>query len=198
MAATASGVATDLGLRSTSNRRVFAVGDIADPAGFGPRYLTHVGSYHAGLVVRAALFRLPVRLDYAALPRVIYTAPELAQAGLTEAEARAAGHQVEILRWRLADNDRAQCERRTEGLVKLVVKGDRLLGAGIVAPHAGEMIGAWTLAISRRIGLSALGGMVVAYPTRAEAAKRAIGTALLPRLFAPRVRGLVRQLARLP
>ncbi|MBN8893193.1 MAG: FAD-dependent oxidoreductase, partial [Rhodospirillales bacterium] len=113
--ATAAGIATDAGLRSLTNRRVFAVGDIADPAGIGPRAFTHVGSYHAGIVIRRALFRLPARIDYAALPRVTYTAPELAQVGLTEAEARAAGHDVRILRWPLAENDRAQAERRTEG-----------------------------------------------------------------------------------
>ncbi len=90
----ASGVATDRGLRSTTNRRVYAVGDIADPEGIGPRAFTHVGSYHAGIVIRRALFRLPARIDYSALPRVTYTDPELAQVGLTEAEARKAGHDV--------------------------------------------------------------------------------------------------------
>ena len=80
------------GLRSLTNRRVYAVGDIADPQGIGPRAFTHVGSYHAGIVIRRALFRLPARIDYAALPRVTYTSPELAQVGMTEAEARAAGH----------------------------------------------------------------------------------------------------------
>ena len=80
-------------LRSVSNRRVWAVGDIADPEGLGPRAFTHVASQHAGIVVRSMLFRLPgTRLDYAALPRVTYTDPELAQIGLTEAEAREAGH----------------------------------------------------------------------------------------------------------
>ncbi len=90
------GIATDRGLRSLSNRLVYAVGDIADPAGIGPRYFTHVGSYHAGIVIRRALFRLPARIDYRALPRVLYTEPELAQVGLTEAEARAAGHDVRV------------------------------------------------------------------------------------------------------
>ena len=82
------------GLRSLTNRRVYAVGDIADPQGIGPRAFTHVGSYHAGIVIRRALFRLPARIDYAALPRVTYTSPELAQVGMTEAEARAAGHRM--------------------------------------------------------------------------------------------------------
>ena len=85
------GIVTDRGLRSPTNRRVYAVGDIADPAGLGPRAFTHVGLYHAGIVLRRVLFRLPARLDYAALPRVTCTSPELAQTGLTEAEARATG-----------------------------------------------------------------------------------------------------------
>jgi pyruvate/2-oxoglutarate dehydrogenase complex dihydrolipoamide dehydrogenase (E3) component len=197
--ASAAGIATDAGLRSLTNRRVFAIGDIADPRGIGPRAFTHVGSYHAGIVIRRALFRLPARVDYAALPRVTYTDPELAQAGLTEAEARAEGHAVRVLRWPLAENDRAQAERRTEGLVKLVATpGGRVLGAGILAPHAGEMIGLWTLAILRREKLSTLAGMIVPYPTLAEAGKRAAGTFYAGRLFAPATRRLVRLLAWLP
>lgn len=197
--ATATGIATDKGLRSISNRRVYAVGDIADPAGIGPRFFTHVGGYHAGIVVRRALFRLPARVDYAALPRVIYTAPELAQVGMTEAEARAAGLGPHIVRWRLAENDRAQAERRTDGLVKLVATpSGRILGAGILAPHAGEMIGAWTLAIARGLRLSALAGMIVPYPTLAEAGKRAAGEFYAPRLFSAASRRLVRLLAWLP
>ncbi len=198
--ATEAGIATDSGLRSLSNRRVFAVGDIADPEGIGVRRFTHVGSYHAGIVIRRALFRLPARLDYAALPRVTYTDPELAQVGLTEAEARAAGHRdIRLLRWPLAENDRAQAERRPEGLVKLVVsRRGRVLGAGILAPHAGEMIGTWTLAIAQGTKLSTLAGMIVPYPTLAEAGKRAAGTWFTPRLFSATTRWLVRQLAHLP
>ncbi len=198
VAATARGIDTDPGLRSRTNRFVYAAGDVADPRGIGPRYLTHVGSYHAGIIVRRALFRLPARLDYAALPRVTYTDPELAQTGLTEAEARAAGHTVETLRWPLTDNDRAVAEGDTSGMVKLVISGNRVLGAGILAPHAGEMIGMWTLAITQRIKLSALAGMIVPYPTRSEAGKRAAGTRFTPRLFAPKPRLAVRLLARLP
>jgi pyruvate/2-oxoglutarate dehydrogenase complex dihydrolipoamide dehydrogenase (E3) component len=196
--ATRAGIATDRGLRSLTNRRVFAVGDIADPAGIGPRAFTHVGSYHAGIVIRRALFRLPARIDYAALPHVTYTSPELAQVGMTEAEARAAGHRVEILRWQLADNDRAIAERDTTGMVKLVVAGNRLLGAGILAPNAGEMIGLWTLAIARRVRLSVLASLILPYPTRAEAGKRAAGELFAPRLFAPRTKWLVRLLKWLP
>jgi len=192
------GIATDRGLRSVSNKRVFAVGDIADPAGIGPRAFTHVGSYHAGIIIRRVLFRLPARVDYAALPRVTYTDPELAQTGLTHAEAAAAGLAVQVLRWPLADNDRATAERDGSGLVKLVVSRNRVVGAGILAPHAGEMISQWSLAIGQRTKMSALAGLIVPYPTRSEAAKRAAGSFFVPRLFSPRSKALVRLLSRLP
>jgi pyruvate/2-oxoglutarate dehydrogenase complex dihydrolipoamide dehydrogenase (E3) component len=193
-----AGIATDLALRSVTNRRVFAAGDIADPVGIGPRAFTHVGSYHAGIIIRRLLFRLPARLDYAALPRVAYCDPELAQTGLTEAEAVTAGLKVQVLRWPLADNDRAIAERDTSGLVKLVVSGNRIVGAGILAPHAGEMIGKWTLAIAQRAKLSALAGLIVPYPTRSEAAKRAAGSFFAPRLFSARTKALVRFLSWFP
>jgi pyruvate/2-oxoglutarate dehydrogenase complex dihydrolipoamide dehydrogenase (E3) component len=193
-----AGIATDRGLRSLTNKRVFAVGDIADPAGIGPRAFTHVGSYHAGIIIRRVLFRLPAQIDYAALPRVTYTDPELAQTGLTEAEAIAAGLDVQLLRWPMADNDRAVAERDMVGLVKLVVSRNRIVGAVILAPHAGEMISQWTLAIAQRTKLSALAGLIVPYPTRSEAAKRAVGSFFAPRLFSPRTKALVRFLSRLP
>jgi pyruvate/2-oxoglutarate dehydrogenase complex dihydrolipoamide dehydrogenase (E3) component len=193
-----AGIATDRGLRSLTNKRVFAVGDIADPAGIGPRAFTHVGSYHAGIVIRRVLFRLQARVDYAALPRVTYTDPELAQTGLTEAEAVAAGLNVQVLRWPLADNDRAIAERDTAGLVKLVISRNRVVGAGILAPHAGEMISQWSLAIAQRTKLSALAGLIVPYPTRSEAAKRAVSSFFAPRLFSSRTKALVRFLSRLP
>lgn len=195
----ARGIATDRGLRSTSNRRVFAAGDIADPEGLGPRAFTHVCSQHAGIVARRMLFRLPAKVDYAALPRVTFTDPELLQVGMTEAEARAAGHAgLRIQRWPLAENDRAVAEGRTEGLVKLVLDAKaRLLGAGVVSAHAGEMAGAFGLMIGRKVPLSALAGLVLPYPTLAEGAKRAASDHYVPRLTAPftkRVVGLLRLL----
>ncbi len=196
--ATESGIATDRGLRSLTNRHVYAVGDIADPEGAGPRAFTHVGSYHAVIVIRRALFRLPARIDYAALPRVTYTSPELAQAGLTEAEARAAGRAIQVLRWPIAHNDRAQAERSPGGLVKLVIEKGRVIGAGILAPHAGEMIAAWVLAIARRVPVSAIAGLIIPYPTLSEAGKRAAQSLYAPKLFAPRTRALVGMLNRLP
>jgi pyruvate/2-oxoglutarate dehydrogenase complex dihydrolipoamide dehydrogenase (E3) component len=198
IATTARGIVTDTGLRCPGNRLVFAMGDIADPIGIGPRAFTHVGLYHAGIIIRRALFRLPAKLDYAALPHVTYTSPELAQVGMTEAEAKASGRAFQILRWPLAENDRAMAERDEDGLVKLIVSGNRVIGAGILATNAGEMIGQWTLAIACKIRLSALAGLIAPYPTRAEAGKRAVGAFFAPRLFSDRTRTLVRWLGRLP
>jgi pyruvate/2-oxoglutarate dehydrogenase complex dihydrolipoamide dehydrogenase (E3) component len=192
------GIVTDAGLRCPGNRHVYAMGDIADPIGVGPRAFTHVGLYHAGIIIRRALFRLPARVEYTALPHVTYTNPELAQTGVTEAEAKAAGRTIHILRWPLVENDRAVAERDETGLVKLIVSGNRVIGAGILAPHAGEMIGQWTLAIARKIPLSALAGMIAPYPTRSEAGKRAVGTYFAARLFSERTKTLVRLLGRLP
>jgi pyruvate/2-oxoglutarate dehydrogenase complex dihydrolipoamide dehydrogenase (E3) component len=201
VAATPRGIATGRDLRSKSNRRVWAVGDIADPEGLGPRAFTHVAGQHAGIVVRSMLFRLPgTRLDYDALPRVTYTDPELAQVGLTEAEAREAGHQdMSVLRWLLSENDRAITEGRPEGLVKLVVgKRGRLLGAGVLAPRAGEMAGLYGLMIGRKLPLSALAGMVLPYPTLSEAGKRAAGEHYAPKLLSPTTKRLIGWLKRLP
>jgi pyruvate/2-oxoglutarate dehydrogenase complex dihydrolipoamide dehydrogenase (E3) component len=198
--ATRRGIATDRALRSVSNRRVWAVGDIADPAGIGPRAFTHVASLHAGLLARAMLFRLPARLDDAALPRVTYTDPELAQIGLTEAEARAAGHlELSVLRWPLSENDRAVAEGRPEGLVKLVAtpKGV-LLGASLVGQRAGDMAGMFGLMIGRKLPLSALAGLVIPYPTLPEAAKRAASEFYTPKLLTPLAKRIVGLLKHLP
>ena len=193
------GIATDRGLRCPGHRHVYAIGDIADPAGLGPRHFTHVGSYHAGLVIRAALFRMRPLVDYAALPRVTYTRPELAQVGMTEAEARAAGREVVVMRQAYGENDRARTDGVSDGLAKLVLtRRGRVLGVGIVAPHAGEMIGAWGLAISRRVPLSAMAGVILPYPTLAETPRRAAGNFFAPRLFSASTKRIVRLLLRLP
>ena len=194
------GIATDLALRSVSNRRVWAAGDIADPAGLGPRAFTHVCSQHAGIIARAMLFRLPAKLSYDALPRVTYTDPEIAQIGPTEAELRAAGRaDLTITRWPLSENDRLVAEGRAEGLVKLIAdpKG-RLLGASLVGPGVGNMAGMFALMIGQKMKLSALAGAVLPYPTAQEAGKRAAGDFYTPKLLSAPVKRAVGLLKRLP
>ena len=198
VASTPRGIATDLALRSVTNRRVWAVGDCADPEGAGPRRYTHVASQHAGVVVRGALFRLPARLSYAALPRVVYTEPELAWVGLTEAEARSEDRACTVLKAPLSENDRAVAEGRTAGLAKIIVdRRGRILGAGALAPAAGEMAAALGLLIGRRGGARALAALVVAYPTRFEVLKKAAGNLFMPTLFGTGPRRAARLLARM-
>jgi pyruvate/2-oxoglutarate dehydrogenase complex dihydrolipoamide dehydrogenase (E3) component len=189
--ATVRGITVDSRLR-TSNRRVFAIGDVAG----GPQF-THVALYHAGIVIRNALFRLPTHVDYRALPWVTYSDPELAQVGMSEAAARDAhGDKIRVLRWNFADNDRAHTERDTIGMIKIVTLANgRILGAAILGSGAGDQIMAWALAISRRLKIGALANLVVPYPTRGEAGKRAAGSFYAPALFSPRTRRLVRLLA---
>ncbi|EWY38471.1 dihydrolipoamide dehydrogenase [Skermanella stibiiresistens SB22] len=183
----ARGVKTDARLRTT-NRRVFAVGDVAG----GPQF-THIAGYHAGIVIRNALFRLPAKVDYSALPWVTYTEPELAHVGLTEAQARESHGEVRVLTWGFEENDRAQAERDTEGKVKVVtLPNGRILGASIVGAHAGELIQVWCLAISQKLKIGAIASMVAPYPTLGEASKRAAGGFYTPKLFSGRTRGLVR------
>jgi pyruvate/2-oxoglutarate dehydrogenase complex dihydrolipoamide dehydrogenase (E3) component len=186
------GIKVDARLR-TSNRRIFAAGDCAG----GPQF-THVAAYHAGIILRNALFHLPAKVDYAALPWVTYTDPELAHVGLTEARAKEKGESIEVLRWRFDENDRAQTERRTEGLVKVVTtrRRGRVLGASIVGPHAGELILPWVVAIGQRLKIGALANAIVPYPTLNEVSKRAAGNFYAPKLFSNKTRLLVRFLAR--
>ena len=191
IAATVKGITVDARLRTT-NRRAFAIGDVAG----GPQF-THIALYHAGIVIRNALFHLPAKVDYRALPWVTYTDPELAQVGLTEAAARAADRSVRVLRWHFAENDRAQTERETEGLVKIMTRGNGLIaGASILGAGAGDLILPWALAISQKLKIGALANLIVPYPTRNEASKRAAGSYYTPTLFSPRTRRLVRFLAR--
>jgi pyruvate/2-oxoglutarate dehydrogenase complex dihydrolipoamide dehydrogenase (E3) component len=191
IASTANGITVDARLRTT-NRRVFAIGDVAG----GPQF-THVALYHAGIVIRNALFRIPAKVDYRALPWVTYTDPELAQVGLTEAASRAIERAPRVLRWRFVENDRAQTERETEGMVKVITCGNgRILGASILGPGAGDLILPWALAISQKLKIGALANLIVPYPTRGEASKRAAGSYYTPTLFSARTRRLVRLLAR--
>lgn len=186
-------VKVDRHLRS-SNRRVYAVGDVA-----GRGQFTHLAGYHAGIVLRALTLGLPASLRDDHTPRVTYTDPEIAQVGLTEAEARARWPDVEVIRTPLAGNDRARAEGIHDGVLKLVIRRGRPVGAGIVGPGAGELIAFWALALAARRKLSAIAGTVLPYPTLSEVSKSAAGTYFSPKLFAnPWIERMVRLVQRLP
>jgi pyruvate/2-oxoglutarate dehydrogenase complex dihydrolipoamide dehydrogenase (E3) component len=187
----AKGVKTDASLR-TSNRRVYAIGDVCG----GPQF-THVAGYHAGLIIRSGLFRIPARSDHGAVPHVTYCDPELAQVGLTESDASRAGLKPGVLHWRFDENDRAQAERRTEGMAKVITgKGGVILGAGIVGMNAGELLQPWILAMTRKLKIGAMTSMIAPYPTLGEINKRIAGSYYTPGLFSPRTRRIVSLLRR--
>ncbi|GAB4353852.1 MAG: FAD-dependent oxidoreductase [Kiloniellaceae bacterium] len=193
VAYSAKGIAVDRRLRS-SNKRVFAVGDVAVVEGLGSYQFTHVAGYHAGIVIRNALFRLPAKVNYDALPWVTYTDPEIAHVGLTEARAREIhGERVTVLTAPFAENDRARTERAAEGLVKVVVgPRGKILGASIAGRHAGELLQPWVLAIGQGLKIAAMANMIAPYPTLGEASKRAAGTYYTPTLFGERTKKIVR------
>ena len=185
-------VLVDRRLRTT-NKRIYAIGDVV-----GPYRFTHTASYQARIVLTNALFRIPAKTRYVAVPWVTYTDPELAHVGLSEAEARAQGHEPRILRFPFGENDRAIAEGATEGLVKVVAtRRGRVLGASIVGRHAGELILPWVLAVKHRLGVGKLSQAIVPYPTLSEASARAAGSFHTPVLFGARTRRIVRMLQRL-
>ncbi len=173
----------------TSNKKVFAIGDVT-----GGLQFTHVAGYHAGVVIRNALFQMFwAKASTAHIPWVTYIDPEVAQVGLTEAQASSKfGAKAQTLRWSLEENDRAQAERETEGLVKVVLNGSKIVGASIVGKGAGEMIQVWAYAIANGQKIGSIAGYVAPYPTYGEAGKRAAGQHYVPKLYSDRTKGIVR------
>jgi pyruvate/2-oxoglutarate dehydrogenase complex dihydrolipoamide dehydrogenase (E3) component len=190
----AAGIAfEDRGIRvdkrlKTTNKRVYAIGD----AVLGGLQFTHMANYHAGLVVRNALFRLPIDVTKGVIPWVTYTDPELAHVGLSEDDGRQRHGTIRVLRWPYHENDRAQTERETHGHIKVTTdKRGHILGATIVGAHAGELITAWALAITQRMKVHAMLGLVVPYPTLSEIGKRAALTYFTSSLTNPWVRRII-------
>ena len=180
------GITVDAGLRTT-NRKVYAIGDVA-----GGYQFTHVAGYHAGLVIRNALFRLPVKVSYDAIPWVTYTDPELAHVGLDEDAARERHGKIRVLRWPYAENDRAQAERKTRGHVKVVTSSKgAILGASIVGHNAGELIQPWVLAITSKLKIKDMTAFVAPYPTLGEVNKRVAYGYYTPSLTNPWIRRVI-------
>jgi pyruvate/2-oxoglutarate dehydrogenase complex dihydrolipoamide dehydrogenase (E3) component len=181
----------------TSNPRIFAAGDICMDWKF-----THAADAAARIVIKNALFA-PFglgrsKLSSLVMPWVTYTDPEIAHVGLYTHEAQQQGIPYNTIKIPLASVDRALADGETEGFVKILHKpgSDQILGATIVARHAGEMISELTLAITTGQGLSALSGVIHPYPTQAEAIKKA-ADAYRRTLLTPRTQRLLKVLTKL-
>lgn len=193
IATTARGITTDARLR-TSQRHIFAIGDVA-----GREAFTHVASAHASVVVKQAVFGLPAKIGRQTVPWVTYTDPELAHAGLSQAErdARVPPAAQRVLEIPFSEIDRARCEGRTDGRIRVVTdRQGRLLSVDILGQQAGELILPWVLAFDRGLRLSQMASTIVPYPTRSEASKRVASAYFTPRLFSDRTRTLVRWIQR--
>lgn len=172
----------------TKNGRVYAIGDVAAGQSRG----VPAAQYHAGLVIRHALFRQSVRVESDAVPSLTGTDPELVQSGLSEAAARKRGLKIRILRWPYHDNDRARIEGETSGHIKVITNAKgKILGVTIVGARAGELISMWTLAIAQGLNIHAVADVAMPYPVLSEIGKRAAIDFFTPGLTSTRLRRII-------
>jgi len=185
------GVETDANLR-TSNPKVFAAGDVAK----GKGGLTHAAGYHASVLIKAFYFMPPFLNRIMAkangtIPASIYSEPELANIGMSEADAKDAGIDYRVTFAEFSGNDRAIAERHTQGSVKIIAsKKGKILGASILGESAGDMIQIIGLAMAQGVKMSGLAQTIPPYPTRAEAVKRAASAFYTDALFSSKTRKL--------
>lgn len=180
------GIQVDRRLRS-SNPRIYAIGDVT-----GAPHFTHRASHHAGLVLRHALFHLPVDRDAQPCPWVTYTDPEIAQLGMTEAEARG-DPKARVIQLPFERNDRARAEGIEAGLIKVMAdpKG-RILGVTIAGAGAGDLLHPWILAKAERLKLRSLLKGILPYPTLGELSRAAAGEFYAPLLGSRKTRLLLK------
>lgn len=159
-----TGIRVDKRLR-TSNRRIYAAGDVCSLYKF-----THTADAMARILLANALFHGRQTTRNMVVPWVTYTSPEVAHVGLYEDEAKKLGYTVTTLTVLLSEIDRAIIDGETEGFARIHLKkgSDKILGATIVATHAGEMIGEMSLAMTAGLGLGTIGRTIHPYPTQAE------------------------------
>lgn len=163
------GVIVDDHLR-TSNKRIFAAGDICSRYQF-----THAADFMARIVIQNALFFGRKKVSALTIPWCTYTSPELAHVGLYPTEAAEQGIEIDSFTQKLEEVDRAVLEGEAEGFARVhVAKGtDRIVGATIVAANAGDLIGTLSLAMTHKIGLGAIASTIHPYPTQGEAIRKA-------------------------
>lgn len=183
------GILVDASLR-TANRHIYAVGACAGGAAGGTAS-SHAARHQAALVLRNALFRLPIRFRREQVPRTIHGRPELASVGLSEQQARAR-RQIRVMRWPYAENGRAQADRRTEGLIKLVTdRKGTILGVAIAGDRAAELIAPWVLAVQKRMNVREMAGCVAPSQSLSEISQRVALSFQAPFATKPAIRRLI-------
>lgn len=191
IAVTRDAVVVDRRLR-TSNRRVYAIG-----AAIGAGDAVPLANHHAGIVLRNILFRLPAKTDPDLVPNLALTEPPLAAIGLSESAAKARYRDVRVQQLAFSAETAIPVSGPRDGIIKVVLRGNgEILGVGIVGPQAGELLAPWCLALSRRLRLSAMAGVLLPHPTLSEISKRLAGDFYAARLQGEGVRAIVRGLLR--
>lgn len=187
IAYTPQGITVSPRLRTT-NKRVYAIGDAA-----GGYQFTHIANYHAGIVIRNIIFKIPSKVDYQSIPWVTFTTPELAHTGLTADKALKKYRDARVISLPFSDNDRAQTEHKTMGSIKVIVtKKGKILGCSILGEQAGELILPWIMLIKNEKSLRDLTDLIIPYPTLSEVSKRIASEFYAPTLFSDTVRRIVR------
>ena len=178
----------------TTNKQIFAIGDVR-----GGLQFTHVAGYDAGIVIRNILFKLPAKTNYNIVPTVIYFDPELSHVGFNQAaaEIKFGSGNYQILRWSFGENDRAICDKKTDGFIKIILnKKGLIIGATIIGKNAGELIAPWVLAINTKQKIGAMAGIILPYPTLSEISKRVAGSYYTPKIFSNKIKKITRFLMR--
>jgi pyruvate/2-oxoglutarate dehydrogenase complex dihydrolipoamide dehydrogenase (E3) component len=185
------GIDVDRRLR-TSQKHIYAVGDVCGPLAF-----THMAEYQAGIALANIAFRIPKKTDYRVVPRVVYSDPEVATVGLNKAEAEAQGIRYDVAEFPMADIDRAITDNRTSGFARILISKGRIIGASIIAPHAGELIHELALAMRVNVKVKEITELVHAYPTYAQVNRRTVNSRYAHLLQSRKARMLVWLLNRL-
>ncbi len=174
----------------TTNKRVFACGDVT-----GEMPLTHVAELQAGIVIANMVFKLPKKINYDVIPSVVYTDPEVAQVGVTIDQCLELKH-GEVHKFEVSQLDRAITDNNKAGIAKILTSKGRIIGAHIIAPHAGELIHELALAVQQKMKISKITSLVHAYPSYSQLNKRLAGQYYNDRLFSPFTKRLVSLLNR--
>ncbi|MBE9563773.1 MAG: NAD(P)/FAD-dependent oxidoreductase, partial [Proteobacteria bacterium] len=174
----------------TSNKKIYACGDVT-----GEMMLTHVAELQAGAVIANMIFKMPKKVDYEVIPSVVYTAPEVAQVGISVEQCNNLKH-GEVYQFDISQLDRAVTDNEKAGVAKILTDKGVVVGAHIIAPHAGELIHELALAIQEKMKVSKLTSLVHAYPSYSQLNKRLAGQYYSGRLFSPLTKKIVALLNR--
>jgi pyruvate/2-oxoglutarate dehydrogenase complex dihydrolipoamide dehydrogenase (E3) component len=183
----ARGIKVDRKMR-TSNKHIYACGDVT-----GEMPLTHVAELQAGIIIANMMFKLPKKIGYDVVPAVVYTEPEVAQVGLSVEQCEANKH-GEVHRFEVAELDRAVTDNAGSGVAKILTVKGKVVGAHIIAPHAGELIHELALAVQQKMHISKITSLVHAYPSYSQLNKRVAGQYYKDRLFSRVTKKIVRLL----